>query len=87
MLQIGQQWVRTQVSQDGMDIVRHACNRAVDAFTGQQNHAFDLAAFTKRQQGRLALGVVWQVNKLVKSGGQINRLGHVVIVPSEAISP
>ena len=59
-----------QKSQHRMHVVRQAGNRAVDAFGGEQQRAFDAMRFTTRQQRRLQLGKVGQFNKFIERSGQ-----------------
>ena len=74
--QRGKSRVGAQIGKHGAHIVGRAGNGAVDALARQQDHAFDLALQTQRQQGRAALGVVRQVHKKIEGSSQVARGGQ-----------
>jgi len=72
VLQVGQALIRAQVSQHRVHVLCLTGNCAVNAFTRQQNHTFDMVGFAKSQQKRFHLLEIRQVDKLVKSRRQKN---------------
>ena len=71
MHQGGKCRVGAQIGQHSAHIDLGSGNGAVDAFTGQQNQAFDIALQAQVQQGCPTLRVVGQIDKQIKGSGQV----------------
>ena len=74
VFECGQARVSPQSGQHGVHARFQPGNRAVDAFSGQQQRALHAIGFAARQQRRLQVGKVGQFDEFIQGGGE--EAGH-----------